>query len=215
MKKVILLCGLLFSLGSNAELVGNGGFEASWDPSTNTGPGYIYSPNEPGLDWAFGSSSGLSKTGTAWGGTARSGNQFAFIQGSGTFGQTVTVTERSNLNLAYFIGARPNYPIAHDVLVSFAGVQVQSVNATTASWRGISFDLGVVDAGVYTLQFTGSARYSADMATFIDDVSMTSTLVAPQSVPGSGNAFAVNGTAGFATLLIGAAFWRRKPLLKA
>jgi hypothetical protein len=215
MKKVILLCGLLFSLGVNAELVGNGGFEASWDPSTNRGPGYVYSPNEPGLDWSFGSGSGLSETGTAWSGSAQSGNQFAFIQRGGVFWQSVTVTERSNLNLAYFISARPGYPIAHDVLVSFAGVQVQSVHATTTSWRRISFDLGAVDAGVYTLKFTGSPRTNADLTTFVDDVSLTSTLVEYQSKLGAESAFAVNGNGGFATLLIGAAFWRRKRLLNA
>jgi hypothetical protein len=211
MKKWMMLSGLLMPVCVQAELLGNGDFEAQWDPETDTGPGYAYTPDQSnaGLSWAFYHGSGLSKSHTDWGGVAYEGEQFSFLQRGGYFTQTVTLAERAALNLSYAWGSRPNYPTEQGLSVLFAGNEVQFLSADTAQWTRESLSLGVVDPGEYLLQFQGVPLSSADVAVFVDGVSL---IAEPDPYTVESGAYAVNGVAGFSVLLTGLAFWRRKRL---
>jgi hypothetical protein len=178
MLKYKLLGGLLtlgLSLSANAELLFNNGFEAAWTGGGNDFGVYVYTPIGTDVKWQFSGSAGLSKTGTAWGGTAPEGDQFAFLQGgnSNVF-QTFTLTGDSDVLLDFSWASR-NFNFNQRVRVSVDGVEKDFFHADSPLWTTRMVDLGQFSTGVHTLRFSGTSTGYGDVSAFIDAVNLTAT----------------------------------------
>lgn len=182
MKYALLAIALLIPTMSHADLLDNGDFEATWDEAnvTRGGPGYIYQPHidNERLGWTFDNESGLSQSGTAWHGVAPDGGQYAFIQRDhSSIYQQFTLSQDSALALDFLWASRPQYDFGQHLQVTLRrGHDIYTLAdfaVDTRTWTEQSLNLGNVDAGIYTLRFSGYNNTDSDVAAFIDNVSLT------------------------------------------
>jgi len=151
-----------------ADLLTNPSFEASF------GGGYVYNPT--GLGWTFSTGSGVSTNGTAWGGAAEDGNQFAFLQTAApsTISQSFTLTSTSDVNVSFYMALRAGYAPGQQIAVSVDGNTYQTFPASSTSWTQQTIDFGTLSAGSHMLMFAGTATYAqyGDTSAFLDNVSL-------------------------------------------
>jgi hypothetical protein len=136
-------------------------------------------------DWTFGSSTGNSYDGlvTGSGGlgavSIESGTNAAFVQGTGSFFQTVTLGP-GTYQLSYYLlgrvsaglGANPTAVSLGDLL-SVTNTPGNTEQDDLSDWIQFTNLVTVTNAGSYTLEFAGTIPYgSGDHATFIDNVSL-------------------------------------------
>ena len=147
----------------------NAGFEV---PAL--GSGYQYGPSGTGVGWTFGSGSGIQGNNSAWGAApAPGGTQTAFIQGTGSIAQTVTLSAGS-YTLSFQAAQRTCCvaPNVQPLMVTIDGTQVSGlVSPASASFSLVSIGFSVTSTGPHTITFTGTDP--SDKTTFIDEVALS------------------------------------------
>ena len=137
------------------------------------GNGYQYNPIGSGIGWTFSSQSGIQGNGSAWGAAAApDGVQTAFVQGTGTIGQTLSLNAGS-----YTLSFQAAYrsccvsPYLQPIKVTMDGIQIGSlVSPPNTSFIIFSIPFSVGTSGAHTLTFTGTDP--TDKTTFIDAVTI-------------------------------------------
>ena len=147
----------------------NPGFEA---PAL--GASYQYAPTAAGVGWSFANGSGIQGNGSAWGAaSAPEGSQTAFIQGTGTISQTLSLTAGS-YTLSFKAAQRSCCvsPYVQPIQVSVDGIPVGSpVSPTSTGFASFSISFSVATTGAHAITFAGTI--ASDRSTFIDNVALT------------------------------------------
>ena len=130
------------------------------------GGGYQYNPSATGIGWTF-SGSGIQGNGSAWGAApAPHGTQTAFLQGTSTISQTLSLNAGS-YTLSFQASSRWGVP--QPIKVTVDGTQIGSlVSPASTSFTVFSIPFAVATTGAHTLAFTGTDP--DDKTTFIDSV---------------------------------------------
>jgi hypothetical protein len=137
------------------------------------GGGYQYNPNAAGIGWTFSPNSGIQGNGSAWGAApAPNGTQTAFIQGTSTITQTLSLNAGS-YTLSFQAARRSCCvaPYVQPIKVTVDGTQIGSlVSPASTSFAAVSIPFSVATTGAHTLTFTGTDPN--DKTTFIDNVTV-------------------------------------------
>jgi hypothetical protein len=179
--------GVMVSAG-HANLIANSDFE---NPALNNSPvfgspplisagNYVY-PNQTVANWTYVGGSGLidtSQGNNAWYGTTSpsgfSGNQYAFVQNSGTLSQTFNSALAGLTTVSWLEGSRPdlvccNGNQTYEVLLN--GNVIYS-NTTPSGQNFLATSaIGSLIAGLNTLEFLGLSQ-NPDSTVFLDNVSV-------------------------------------------
>ncbi len=162
------------------------------------GSGFQYNPGAAGIGWTFSPGSGIQGNGSAWGAaTAPNGTQTAFIQGTGSMTQTITLNAGS-YTLSFQAAQRSCCvsPFVQPVKVSVDGTQVGLISPSSTSFVPFSISFSVGTTGAHTITFTGTN--GNDKSTFIDNVTLVpGTQIANASfeIPALGSGFQYNPSA--------------------
>lgn len=178
--------GVMVTAG-HANLIANGDFE---NPALNSNPvfvlppliqtgNYVY-PNQTVASWTYVGGSGLidtSQGNNAWYGNTSpsgfSGQQYAFVQGSGSFSQSFNSALAGLTTVSWLEGSRPDLGCCNG-LQSYEVLLNGNVIYTNATPNGQNFlatsAFGSLTAGINTLEFLGLSRN--DSTVFLDDVSV-------------------------------------------
>ena len=137
------------------------------------GSGYQYNPNVPGIGWTFSANSGIQGNGSAWGAAAApDGTQTAFVQGTSTVTQTLSLNAGS-YTLSFQAAQRSCcvVPYVQPIKVTVDGTQIGSlVSPASTSFSSFSIPFSVATSGAHTIAFTGTDPN--DKTTFIDKVTL-------------------------------------------
>ena len=183
----------------------NAGFEAP------IAAPYVYTPTGAGIGWTFSGGAGVSRNGTAWGGTAYEGTQFAFLQvgmsadpiggGGSWMSQAFSLATAGTVDLDFQMALRAGYRTGQQVAVYLDGNMIgSSFAATSTSWTAVSVALGALGAGSHTLALAGLGDFATfgDTSAFIDAVALrTTAITVPEPATGALLLGAL-GIAGFA-----------------
>jgi hypothetical protein len=141
------------------------------------GTGYQYNASVSGIGWTFSAGSGIQGNGSAWGAaTAPNGTQTAFIQGTSTISQAVSLNAGS-YTLAFKAAQRPCCltPNLQPIQVTVDGTQIGSlVTPAITSFGSISILFTLASSGTHIIAFAGTNPNSN--TTFIDGVTLTAVL---------------------------------------
>lgn len=171
----------------HANLIANGDFE---NPALNNNPvfgspplisagNYVY-PNQTVASWTYVGGAGLidtSQGNNAWYGNTSpsgfSGNQYAFVQGSGTLFQTFNSAFAGLTTVSWLEGSRPdlgccNGSQSYQVLLN-GSLIYSNTTPNGQNFLGTS-GIGSLIAGLNTLEFLGLSPN--DSTVFLDDVSV-------------------------------------------
>ena len=139
------------------------------------GPSYQYTPSAPGVGWSFVGGAGIQGNGSAFGAaSAPEGTQSAFIQGTGSMSQTLSLTAGS-YTLSFQAAQRwcCVAPYVQPVRVSLDGAQIDNlVSPASTSFGPVTISFSVATTGAHTLSFTGTDP--TDKTTFVDGISLVS-----------------------------------------
>jgi len=155
------------SSGGASSLV-NASFE-----TPGLGKGYQYNPSGSGIGWTFDSQSGIQGNGSAWGAVAApDGVQTAFVQGTGTLSQTLSLNG-GGYTLSFQAAHRSCCisPYLQPIKVTVDGTQIGSlVSPANTSFSSFSIPFSLASTGAHTFTFTGTDP--SDKTTFIDKVTI-------------------------------------------
>ncbi len=161
---------LVYQALVNTGSVGDPGFE-----QVAVGAGHFqYDPT--GSPWAFSGGSGISgnySAFTAGNPPAPQGSQVAFLQGTGSFTQTVTLWARGSYVLTFDAAQRGNYQASQqnfNVLVD--GKVVNTFTPSGTSYQSCSTAVFTVTAGTHSITFQGLDSAGGDNTAFLDDVAV-------------------------------------------
>jgi streptogramin lyase len=145
-----------------------GGFET---PAVGAGA-FAYTP--AGSAWTFGAGSGVSGNGsdfTFGNPNATEGNQVAFLQGAGSFSQSVNLAA-GTYQLTFQAAQRGNFQEAwQDFRVLVDGVAVGTFTPSGTGYSSLSATFSVA-AGPHTITFQGLDSAGGDNTAFIDNVQL-------------------------------------------
>ncbi len=114
------------------------------------GGGYQYNPSTTGIGWTFSVSSGVQGNGGAWGAAvAPDGNQTAFIQGTGSISQTLSLNA-GGYTLSFQAARRACcvLPFVQPIQVSVDGVAAGGlVSPASTSFGGVSIPISIATTG--------------------------------------------------------------------
>jgi subtilisin family serine protease len=154
--------------GARAGAVADPGFE-----QVQVGAGqFKYRPT--GSPWIFAGGSGISGNNsgfTSGNPPAPQGTQVAFLQGTGSFSQTVTGWAAGSYVLTFDAAQRANYQASRQnfrVLVD--GVVVDTFTPSGTSYQSYSTSAFTVTAGSHTIAFQGLDSAGGDNTAFVDSV---------------------------------------------
>jgi hypothetical protein len=163
--------------GAPPSTLANASFE-----TPRLGSGYQYAPTASGVAWTFGPGAGIQANGSAWGATtAPNGTQTAFVQGTGSIAQTVTLAT-GTYSLIFQVARRSYaspFGTTQPVRVSVDGQELSTVTPSSTSFAPISLQFTVVTQGAHTIAFAGTDG-TGDKSTFIDAISLAPTSGAAQ-----------------------------------
>jgi len=151
--------------------IGDPGFEQVVVGAGN----YQYDPT--GSPWAFTGSTGISGNNSAFTSgnpPAPQGTQVAFLQGTGSFAQTVSGWAAGSYVLTFDAAQRGNHQASQqnfNVLID--GNVVSSFTPSGTSYQSYSSALFTVTAGTHTITFKGLDSAGGDNTAFIDAVSIS------------------------------------------
>jgi hypothetical protein len=135
--------------------------------------GYQYNPSATGIGWTFSANSGIQGNGSAWGAApAPNGVQTAFIQGTSTITQTLSLNAGS-YTLSFQAARRSCCvaPYVQPIKVTIDGAQIGGlVSPASTSFSIFSIPFSVATTGAHTIVFTGTD--ANDKTTFIDSVTI-------------------------------------------
>lgn len=186
-KLVSVLLASFLSVGAHAAAVpfSNGSFETS----NLTADDYKYSYTGAIADaWSFAGYAGLisnsvSGANTAWGASASTGTNFAFVQdyygGGGSLFQSFSVASSGALSLSFDLSARSGS--AQNLSVLIDGTAVWSGTASNTTWQAITTSPVSLSAGDHMITFASSVPLVAgDNTAFIDNVALTPLAAVPE-----------------------------------
>jgi hypothetical protein len=147
------------------------GFEL---PAVGTGPSaYQYNPS--GSPWVFDSGSGVAGNGsafTAGNPDAPEGGQVAFLQGTGSFSQALSLAA-GTYSLSFFAAQRGNSRASRQTFqVLVDGVVVGTFTPAGTAYTGYATSNFTVGAGAHTLAFVGLDPDGQDNTAFLDQVAL-------------------------------------------
>jgi hypothetical protein len=153
--------------------VGDFGFEApaapfAVPPATN--PLYWY--NASGSQWTFTGGSGVSSNGSVFTGSnlnAPQGTQVAFLQGTGSFSQTVHF-EAGTYSISFQAAQRPGQSQTFQVLVD--SLPVGTFTPSGSGYQSFTTSSFPVTTGNHTLSFIGLNPQGGDNTAFVDAVTV-------------------------------------------
>lgn len=191
MKKIFLAgaMGLMALSASAADSIGNGSFEQN---SLGANSFLYFTQGVTASNWVFTGGTGISRDGSAWGGTTSSGDYFAFIQdypvsgitpaGANSISQTFSLSSAADLSFSFDLAQRA-YRVGsgtQTVTVSLDGAVIGSYTPFTTlgnAWGSFSAAVSGVSAGAHTLTFSGKDTNVGDTSVFLDNVTMSVTAV--------------------------------------
>jgi hypothetical protein len=160
------------------------GFES---PAVGTGTfgSFLYDP--AGTPWTFVGSAGVAGNGsgfTAGNPNAPEGTQVGFLQGHGSFSQTVAGLPAGTYQLTFQAAQRGNFQASRqDFHVLVDGVVVGTFTPMGTGYSTLSTTFTVA-AGSHTISFVGLDSAGGDNTAFIDNVHLT--LVTPAGLSARG-----------------------------
>jgi len=170
---------------SLAQTIANSSFETPSIGASN------YSYNPSGGSWAFAGNSGIQSNGSAWGAAnAPDGTQTAFLQGNpnqsatlGSISQSVNFPATGTYVISFQAARRYNQ--VQPVKLSVDGTQVGSLLTPPSSSFSLltTASFTVSAAGPHTIMLAGTDG-SADLSTFVDQVTITPASAAVVPVSG-------------------------------
>jgi ELWxxDGT repeat protein len=154
-----------------APALGDAGFES---PTVGAGTFGAFQVAPAGTPWAFAGSAGISGNGsgfTAGNPNAPEGSQVAFLQGVGSFSQTVTGMAAGTYRLTFQAAQRGNFNQGgQDFRVLVDGAVVGTFRPGSAAYAGLTTAAFAVGAGAHTISFVGLDSTGGDNTAFLDDV---------------------------------------------
>jgi len=154
-----------------APSIGDPGFE---QPAVGTGA-FKYDPT--GSPWVFTGGSGISGNNsgfTSGNPPAPQGVQVAFLQGTGSFTQSVANWAAGSYVLLYDAAQRGNFGVSKENFeVLIDGSVVGTFTPSSTSYQGYSTAAFTVTAGAHTIEFKGLDSAGGDNTAFIDAVSIS------------------------------------------
>jgi len=156
---------------ASASTVGDAGFE-----QVSVGAGqFQYDPT--GSAWAFSGGAGISGNNsgfTAGNPPASEGRQVAFLQGTGSFSQTVANWAAGSYTLSFKAAQRGNYQASRqDFNVQVDGVVVGTFTPSGTSYQSYTTTGFTVTAGAHTIKFQGLDSAGGDNTAFVDQVAIS------------------------------------------
>ena len=177
--------------------IGDPGFEQVVVGAGN----FQYDPT--GSPWAFSGSSGISGNNsgfTSGNPPAPQGSQVAFLQGTGSFTQSVTGWAAGSYVLTFDAAQRGNFGVSQQNFnVLIGGSVVGTFTPSGTSYQSYSTAAFTVTAGTHTITFQGLDSAGGDNTAFLDQVA-----VAPVSTPSIGDP-------GFEQVVVGAGNFQYDP----
>jgi streptogramin lyase len=153
-----------------APALGDAGFES---PAVGSGSFGAFQYDPAGTPWAFVGNAGIAGNGsgfTAGNPNAPEGAQVAFLQGNGSFRQTIAGLAAGTYQLSFQAAQRGNFQASRQnfrVLVDGLAVGFFTPEGTAYSALATTFTVG---AGAHTITFQGLNGAGGDNTAFIDDV---------------------------------------------
>ncbi len=155
--------------------------------------------------WTFGTSSGGSYDGIVrsggLGATAPpEGSQAAFLQGTGSFNQVLSGFAAGTEQVTFDAEARPGGFGPQPIEVLLDGMPLTfggqtTISPASGSWTSFTSDLAAVTAGSHTLTFSGTIPFgTSDLTTFLDEISVVSSVPPAIWTGGSGPSFTWSNT---------------------
>jgi thermitase len=160
------------------------------------GASYVYNPVGPGVGWNFEGSAGIQGNGSAWQATSTSdGTQTAFIQNTGTIGQTVTLN--AGTYTLSFRAARRLYSSpaggVQPIQLSIDGAPVGApVTPASTSFGTVNIAFSIGSSGPHALSFAGTDN-TGDKSTFIDAVTIAAGATVPPAITSAPSAAFTEG----------------------
>jgi archaellum component FlaG (FlaF/FlaG flagellin family) len=152
--------------------IGNAGFEA---PAVGNGTFGAFAYNPTGTAWTFTGGAGVSGNGsgfTAGNPDAPDGTQVAFLQGSGSFTQTLNLAA-GTYTISFQAAQRQNYQASSQTFqVLIDGTVVGTFTPSDTAYASFTSDSFTLAAGSHTLMFVGVNPNGGDNTAFIDAVSL-------------------------------------------
>ncbi|CDG81542.1 FxDxF family PEP-CTERM protein [Janthinobacterium agaricidamnosum] len=142
--------------------------------------GNDYGYGQVAPDWVFTGKSGVSASGTAWGGAASDGRYFAFLQTASSISQTFATDEAGDYTFTFDLALRPVLQAGQVVGVSLDGQQLGRYTFDGPGWSNRSATALNVGAGKHTLTFTGLTN-AGDTSAFVDNVKVLSAVPEPET----------------------------------
>jgi len=152
---------------------------------------FKYDPT--GSPWVFTGGAGISsnKSGfTSSNPPALQGGQVAFLQGTGSFTQSVANWAAGSYVLLYDAAQRGNFGVSKENFeVLIDGSVVGTFTPSSTSYQGYSTAAFTVTAGAHTIEFKGLDSAGGDNTTFLDQITVAPSIGDPsfeQPVVGAG-----------------------------
>ena len=156
-------------------VVADAGFES---PSLGTGnSAYLYTPSNTG--WTFGAGTGVAGNGsafTAGNPNAPEGTQVGFLQGTGSFSQTVANWAAGSYVISFDAAERGNHQQSvQDFEILVDGISVGVFTPAGTSYSSETTGVFTVTAGPHTITFQGLDDAGGDNTAFLDAITVTPT----------------------------------------
>jgi hypothetical protein len=142
-----------------------------------TGSFGSFQTDPAGTPWTFSGSAGVAGNGsgfTAGNPNAPEGTQVGFLQGTGSFSQTVAGLAAGTYQLSFQAAQRGNFNQGgQDFQVLVDGVVVGTFKPVSAGYSSLTTAAFTVTAGAHTITFRGLDSAGGDNTALIDNVQLT------------------------------------------
>lgn len=183
--------------GGGSLSIANNNFET---PYVGSGNYNAFQINPSGASWSFAGGAGISGNGsgyTSGNPSAPDGAQVAFLQGTGSFSQSISGFQASTSYTVTFQAAqRGNWNQGgQDLQVQLDGSVLGTFKPNGSSYQTLSTAAFTTTSGSHTLTFQGLDTATGDNTAFIDAVTLSTT--------GSGGGLTAGGTYAFSNQGVG------------
>ena len=181
----LIIASALAGAPARAGIILNSGFE-----STQYGTGYYAYPNTTLDSWTYTGQSGLinASGSSAWyagsGPTGFGGNQYAFVQTTGSISQSFSSVAGS-FSLSFLdAGRTANCCNGNQTFQVLIDSTVLGTFSTTSNGLFALQNIPLISltAGQHTLAFAGTDPGGGDVTSFIDNVNLTASVPEPSSI---------------------------------
>jgi hypothetical protein len=164
--------------------IGDAGFEA---PSVGTGTWSAFQYDPSGTAWTYTGGAGVAGNDsgfTSGNPNAPEGSQVGFLQGTGSFSQSVNFTAGS-YTLSFEAAQRGNYQaISQSFVVLIDSTVVGMITPANTSYASFTTSAFTVGAGAHTIIFLGLNPNGGDNTAFVDNVQLNAATTNQPGDPG-------------------------------